>query len=675
MGHPETETLGRYAVVRRSGRRDTVPGGVQRPLADAPLARVRSYLVRTRDGEDRQLRQLHLLDPSPHPIEVVRRGVERYRAQRHPALSPVLDCFELDGGLALVFAREEGVALDRLKGYLDRDRERLPDAAVWFLGWQLAGALAVGHLARDDGGGLAPLVHGALTMQDVLISWDGGVRVEGLCPFLGSPPGGPGSRDTAPSRAWLAPEVRRGELPSPRSDVYAVALILRALLSGAASPAAGPSAERIASLRPDIPADVAEALDRALDEPTPRARPSAAELSQRLEGLVRVTEGRRALNDCMELYQALWGLWSVAAPDHWSHDDPGQGDESDDDRHTFPGPEPKMLPRPTAAAEPRDEGGAVVLAETSTDDLGAEVEAAPEEQDDGPRTSRSPGTDAPPSSAPTNEAVVVADALAEERAEPGTSAPAAVSSATQDDEAQDDEARDDAPRRAVVGERPRPASEPRAEASNESLGRGGRDRPREPRGSAEPGGPAAERSSHGWLIAAVAVVGALLVWYVLGEDASTPGDGAGGSATTLGQSAVATGTVSAAAPSTGASVAPAVTRSPPSAAASTAATASSSSAASAAAAASSAASASTEPDEVDPPLSFDEGLLRIESKAQVLVFVNGVAVGPTNKTNRVRCGQRFVRLGVELGKWVNGGRSIPLACGEVTRQTMEAEPP
>ena len=32
------------------------------------------------------------------------------------------------------FPHDDGVGLDRLKGYLDRDRERLPDAAVWFVG-------------------------------------------------------------------------------------------------------------------------------------------------------------------------------------------------------------------------------------------------------------------------------------------------------------------------------------------------------------------------------------------------------------------------------------------------------------------------------------------------------------------------------------------------------------
>jgi hypothetical protein len=74
---------------------------------------------------------------------------------------------------------------------------------------------------------------------------------------------------------------------------------------------------------------------------------------------------------------------------------------------------------------------------------------------------------------------------------------------------------------------------------------------------------------------------------------------------------------------------------------------------------------------VDPTLRYDEALLRVDSEMKAVVFVNGVSVGPTNKDNKVWCGQRFVRLGAELGSWLNEGRSIPLPCGKLTRVRMD----
>ncbi len=287
-------------------------------------------------------------------LSAVRRQIDRYRLVRHDALPPVLEVFEHapaseDGSpgaelcteLVAVMPHDEGVRLDRLRRFLARDYlvaanaesgvaavgdERLPDPAVWFIGWRLFGALAAGHLARDENGLLMPLIHGALTMRQVLVTATGELRLYGLCALLdwddaladdkrGAGQDGAQVRASIVPQAWWAPEVRQGNTAHPPSDVYSAALILRTLLAGLPQPIPGASIEPLVRARPDLPGDITEALDRAVLREDGQSAPSAADLSFRFEGLVRVTEGKKALRATMDLRRAIGGLWSVSAPE------------------------------------------------------------------------------------------------------------------------------------------------------------------------------------------------------------------------------------------------------------------------------------------------------------------------------------------------------------------------
>jgi hypothetical protein len=301
------QTYGTYEVVRRLGSR--VVGAV----------RVVAFLVRP--AGDSVLSTLYLV--AGDDLARVRGDIERYRALAHPALDPVTDLFEVEHKLAVVFAHESGVRLDRLKGYLDRDRERIVDAAAWYLGAALFGALSEAHLARDEAGEIAPMVHGSLSLHDVVVSWDGAIRVQGLCPHLGAESSYERpDEDAGVAQAWLSPDVRAGAAPRPADDTFSAAMVMRSLLTG--RPPATPGAEvaPLTELRADLPRDVARALDAVLLCEPSDSPPSSAELARRFEGIARVTQGQRALCECMELYQALWGLWSVAAPEVWSQEEP-----------------------------------------------------------------------------------------------------------------------------------------------------------------------------------------------------------------------------------------------------------------------------------------------------------------------------------------------------------------
>lgn len=284
-------------------------------------------------GDGARIHTLSLGEDGDHDaLEAARLRIERYRLLDHPALPPVLDLDEDEERLVIVTPLEEGVRLDRLRKLLANDQAELSDPAVWFVGWRLFGALAAGHMARDASGLLIPLIHGSLGMSSMVVTHEGELRLHGfireLDPLLDEveDEATAGRSQSIVPQAWWAPEVRQGNTAHPPSDVYSAALILRTLLAGLPQPIPGSSLQPLAEARPELPRDITDALDRAVllrDE----AAPSAAELSLRFEGLVRVSDGKKALRELIALQLALRGLFSVATPQEAAFPDDGPPSE------------------------------------------------------------------------------------------------------------------------------------------------------------------------------------------------------------------------------------------------------------------------------------------------------------------------------------------------------------
>jgi hypothetical protein len=578
----------------------------------------RGYLVRKAEGPELVQYALHLIDPPADSAGLARREIERFSRLSHPALAALVEVFDHEDSLALVFERAEGLRLDRLKGYLDRDRERLPDAAVWQMGWQTMGALALAHLARDERGALAPFVHGMLSPRDILVTWDGEIRVEGLCPHLVSQGRPDEEVDRAPASVWLAPEVRRGDQPSAKSDAYSVAMILRALLTGRPPEAMGASFRPLASARPDLPGDVAHALDRALDA-APRLRPSCAELSQRLAGLANITASQAVLRESMELYQALWGLWSVAAPEVWSQEEP-----------VLPGHEPETTD---------DHGDRETSADDSVPARDSTVELDWDDIEHMPRTSRSPGARLDPEPESNSEPGAGDQEPAEDDESP---------SSQSDTPAVRDAARQ-AARQAASEPRTAPALPPSSSAVPASSGRL----------ETIPGQPPTTGGWGRWLaMGALAVAAAAAAWHTIGPDTTDPSDSSTSATAEPGKPPLAAAASVSDGGGTTAGRRPITGRHEGSHGAK-------------GTAPRSASTETTQDDAAQPPpgklLSF-QGYLTVKSSVAAEVYVKGVSIGPTNHKNVSHCGQKFVRLGRPPGpRWLSAGATAQVACrGETT---------
>jgi serine/threonine protein kinase len=191
----------------------------------------------------------------------------------------------------------EGVDLTRLQ----RFRQRRGDApwplelAVYVL-WQVLEGLDYVHDARDEGGRFLHLVHRDVSPGNVMLDAEGEVKlVDFGIAKAASCPGATEAGHVKGKYRYMAPEQIRGETATPASDIYASAVVLWELLSGARvydELGVAPLMIRVANAqlpslreaRPGLP----DALYRAFERATaldPAARfPSAKAFQEALEG-------------------------------------------------------------------------------------------------------------------------------------------------------------------------------------------------------------------------------------------------------------------------------------------------------------------------------------------------------------------------------------------------------
>jgi serine/threonine protein kinase len=221
---------------------------------------------------------------------------------------------EDNGVAALVFEYVPGVALARVLRLCEARGVRLPDRSGWHIVERVLDGLAYAHSFRDDSGKLTPIVHRDLSPANVLLDWNGGVKIAdfGIAKVLGVSPttrlglvkGTPGC---------MAPEQARGEAVNERADVYAAALLAWRLATGRAPfgkhqkdemellrAMRHPSIPTLAAIRPDLPPALLEAVSQAL-EPNPALRTiGAGELATIVRAQMEIEGGPAELRVILE---------------------------------------------------------------------------------------------------------------------------------------------------------------------------------------------------------------------------------------------------------------------------------------------------------------------------------------------------------------------------------------
>ena len=283
-----TEKIGNYSVIRPLG--EAGPVNVYLALGEAP------------DGSPRlcELKVVPRIEGDSDAVaEVLQREGAVLARLQHRAIASMVDLFEdEEGRLVLVIEYVDGGTLQQLLTSCETRRHRLADEAVWFIGHEVASALAHAHEAADEDGTLTPVIHRNLRPDNVLVSLGGHVRLTGfaLSKVLGrSPDTAYGLVKGAPG--YMAPEQLRGERVTPRTDVYGLGILLWTMLTGRRPPMTGPVPESLAFARPDLPPGLAAAIDLALEPDPGRRKITCTEIEQWIASETAVLKGREALRE------------------------------------------------------------------------------------------------------------------------------------------------------------------------------------------------------------------------------------------------------------------------------------------------------------------------------------------------------------------------------------------
>jgi serine/threonine-protein kinase len=219
------------------------------------------------------------------------------RLVQHPNVVGVSAVGEDAEGPFLIMDYVEGISLSRLVRRMARARCSVPmQVAVWICR-DVALGLHAAHEARAENGALLNLVHRDVSPQNVLIGFDGSVRVTdfGIAKALGNE-----SQTTAGvlkgNMGYLSPEQLRFEEPDRRSDLFSLGVTLFELLSGTrlyANRAGFEGTRRILTeppldirgLRPDAPPALAQLLLQMLSKRIAGRPATALEVAARLEAV------------------------------------------------------------------------------------------------------------------------------------------------------------------------------------------------------------------------------------------------------------------------------------------------------------------------------------------------------------------------------------------------------
>lgn len=198
----------------------------------------------------------------------------------HPAIVAVRAAGRVDKTAFLAREYVAGLTLGEL--VRTSASRSLPLAVIAAVGERLLEALERVHERRDPEGRALGLVHRDVTPENVLIGWDGSVRLTDFGLAYAPTLHGPLADDEIPqgTRRNLPPEAARGELPDARSDLFQLALTL-VEASGVSLRGALPSWQELGEvdLRSRVPESlgkVGELLTGALAADRAERYPSAA---------------------------------------------------------------------------------------------------------------------------------------------------------------------------------------------------------------------------------------------------------------------------------------------------------------------------------------------------------------------------------------------------------------
>jgi len=152
---------------------------------------------------------------------------------RHPHVIEILDLGEVDRILYLVMEWVDGEPLNIIMKYA-ATRGGIPLAIAVSITAQACRGLHAAHELRDENGTLVGLVHRDVSPQNVLLTYEGVVKVVdfGVAKATGRAASDTEAGQLKGKIAYMSPEQLRGERIDRRTDVFAMGILLYMMTTG-----------------------------------------------------------------------------------------------------------------------------------------------------------------------------------------------------------------------------------------------------------------------------------------------------------------------------------------------------------------------------------------------------------------------------------------------------------
>jgi len=152
---------------------------------------------------------------------------------RHPHVVEILDLGEQQGILFLVMEWVDGVPLNQLMKAA-RPKGGVPIPVAVRIAIQACGGLQAAHELKDSEGKLVGLVHRDISPQNLLVTYDGVVKVVdfGVAKATALGGGATVAGQIKGKVAYMAPEQVKGGAIDRRVDLFAMGIVLYALTTG-----------------------------------------------------------------------------------------------------------------------------------------------------------------------------------------------------------------------------------------------------------------------------------------------------------------------------------------------------------------------------------------------------------------------------------------------------------
>lgn len=167
----------------------------------------------------------------------------------HSSIAQVYDMGDVDGVLYMSIEYVPGVDLSRVESRIERQRTQMPISMAIAIGQKITEALGYAHRKVGVDGQPLGIVHRDVSPQNVMVSYEGEVKVIDF----GLAKSSARSKHTLPSTVmgklgYMSPEQAMAKQVDHRSDIFSAGIVVWEMLAGRSMYAGGTMSEMVAQM-------------------------------------------------------------------------------------------------------------------------------------------------------------------------------------------------------------------------------------------------------------------------------------------------------------------------------------------------------------------------------------------------------------------------------------------